>query len=87
MAKPRYPNHSINPTAFEVASQLDANDRFDPRIIDVRLSDEAPGLIVMANRDREEQQVVFMAEQWPSLREAIDRLVTHASQKPARNRR
>lgn len=83
MARKRYPIHRITPTAYEVASQLDADDRYQPRILDARLADEPAGMIVLSIRDRDDQQVAFMAEQWPSIREAVDRLAAHVGHKAA----
>lgn len=83
MARKRYPIHRITPTAYEVVSQLDADDRFQPRILDARLADEPAGMIVLSIRDRDDQQIAFMAEQWPSIRDAVDRLAAHVGHKSA----
>lgn len=43
----RYPRHKITATTFLVSTEIDEEDKDQPRVIEVKLSDEAPGLLVL----------------------------------------
>lgn len=54
-----------------------------PRMIEVKLSRESPGLIVLQGITRSDQSIAFFVEQWAALRNAVDRdIVTGPPQAP-----
>lgn len=81
-AKPRWPNSKITVSAMVVSTEITEEDEGDPRMIEVQLSRESPGLIVLQGITRSDQSIAFFVEQWAALRKAIDTIAalaeTHA---------
>lgn len=77
-AKPRWPNSKITVSAMVVSTEITQEDEGDPRMIEVKLSRESPGLIVLQGITRSDQSIAFFVEQWAALRRAIDTIAALA---------
>lgn len=75
-----YPRSQILTSALVVSTEIDEEDEGSPRRLEVRLSDEAPGLIVVQNLDHEDHTLAFFVGQWPVLRHAVDVLAYQAAE-------
>ncbi len=76
--KPRWPNSKITVSAMVVSTEITEEDEGDPRMIEVKLSRESPGLIVLQGITRSDQSIAFFVEQWAALRKAIDTIAALA---------
>ena len=77
-----YPKSKITVSALMVSTEITEEDEGAPRMIEVKLSRESCGLIVLQGITSSDQSIAFFVEQWAALRKAIDTVVacaeTHA---------
>ena len=70
-----YPKSKVTVSALTVTTEITEEDEGDPRIMEVSLhDDEAPGLITITDKNKDDSSIAFFVEQWPSLRGAVDQL-------------
>lgn len=70
-----YPKSKVTVTALTVTTEITEEDEGDPRIMEVSLhDDEAPGLIAIRDKNKDDSSIAFFVEQWPSIRSAVDQL-------------
>ena len=70
-----YPKSKVFVSALTVTTEITEEDEGDPRIMEVSLhDDEAPGLITIADKNKDDSSIAFFVEQWPSIRGAVDQL-------------
>ena len=70
-----YPKSKVTVSALTVTTEITEEDEGDPRIMEVSLhDDEAPGLITITDKNKDDSSVAFFVEQWPSIRSAVDQL-------------
>lgn len=74
----RWPCSKITVSALVVSTEITEEDEGDPRMIEVQLSRESPGLIVLRGITRSDQSIAFFVEQWAALRKAIDTIAALA---------
>jgi hypothetical protein len=70
-----YPKSKVTVSALTVTTEITEEDEGDPRIMEVSLhDDEAPGLIAIRDKNKDDSSIAFFVEQWPSIRSAVDQL-------------
>lgn len=70
-----YPKSKVTVTALTVTTEITEEDEGDPRMIEVSLhDDEAPGLISITDKNKDDSSVAFFVEQWAALRGAVDQM-------------
>lgn len=70
-----YPKSKVTVSAMTVTTEITEEDEGDPRIVEVSLhDDEAPGLITITDKNKDDSSIAFFVEQWPSIRGAVDQL-------------
>lgn len=70
-----YPKSKVTVSALTVNTEITEEDEGDPRIMEVSLhDDEAPGLITITDKNKDDSSIAFFVEQWPSIRGAVDQL-------------
>ena len=70
-----YPKSKVTVSALTVTTEITEEDEGDPRIMEVSLrDDEAPGLITITDKNKDDSSIAFFVEQWPSIRSAVDQL-------------
>ena len=74
----RWPCSKITVSSLVVSTEICEEDEGDPRMIEVKLSQESPGLIVLQGITRSDQSIAFFVEQWAALREAVDTIAALA---------
>lgn len=82
-----FPRSSLTPTAFLIATEIDADDAVDPRLLELVLCsshEEGPDLVTLRNPVREEQSVSFNLGQWPAICQAMEALIESASLRSGR---
>lgn len=80
-----YPKSKVTVSALTVTTEITEEDEGDPRIMEVSLhDDEAPGLITITDKNKDDSSIAFFVEQWPSIRSAVDQLAgcTRTHMKP-----
>lgn len=74
-----YPKSKVTVTALTVTTEITEEDEGDPRIMEVSLhDDEAPGLIAIRDKNKDDSSISFFVEQWPAIRSAVDQLAKFA---------
>lgn len=70
-----YPKSKVTVSALTVTTEITEEDEGDPRIMEVSLhDDEAPGLITITDKNKDNSSIAFFVEQWQSIRGAVDQL-------------